>query len=241
MSWLSEVLHQCHLTDAVESYLLARGAKEASYQRIGIVTWMHPYDSDIGDEAFQKKYGLPTGIDLSDWLICPIYTTRGHLLGFEARSIERKAISEFLLSEAAWHPVWLGLDPEIMQRIWAGCDIWICEGLFDVFPLEWIVPEGDVVLGTLRAKLTRKHVEFLRRYCKPGTQIHMVYDRDEAGRKATAGFVDDSGKRRWGALEALRYVGLRCRDEPYRGGKDPGEIWAQGGVTALRGAFSAVR
>lgn len=241
MRWLPEALCQCRLTEDVESYLLSRGAKEESYQRIGIVTWEHPYESGVGDAAFQAKYGPPNGIDLAGWLICPIYTTRGQVIGFEARCIERKAISEYLLPEGFWHPIWLGLTPETMQHLWEGCDVWVGEGLFDVFPLEWLVPKPTVVLGTLRAKLTRKHVEFLRRYCKSGAEVHMVYDLDEAGRKATRGFIDDRGKRRWGALEALKYAKIRCREVPYTGGKDPGELWSRGGLAALREGFWTVR
>ena len=123
-----------------------------------------------------------------------------------------------------------------MPSIWSGGDVWICEGLFDKFPLEWAVPSGDAVLATVRAKLSDSHVEFLRRFCT-GT-IHMVYDRDETGRKATVGWVDaETGRKRYGALDALKRVGLKCVDVQYRGGKDPGEIWDHGGAAAVKAAF----
>ena len=66
----------------------------------------------------------------------------------------------------------------------------------------------------------------------------MVYDNDETGRRQTVGYVDTvTGKRRWGALDVLRRVGVKARDVPYRGGKDPGEIWEKQGTAGLRRAF----
>jgi len=235
VSWLAKALAECELTDDVEGYLLGRAAKEESYRALGVVTWQIPYEKDLGDEAFHKKYGPPKGLKIEGWLVCPVYSPKGKVLGFEARNTQEKALSEFLLPEAAWNPVWLGLCPETMGRIWGGSDVWITEGLFDKFPMEWIIPESDVALATLRARLTDKHVEFLRRFCRGW--VHLVYDMDEQGRKATHGWTDQTGKRRWGAVDKLRRVGIKCRDVPYTGGKDPGEIWDRGGVEGLRAAF----
>jgi len=83
--------------------------------------------------------------------------------------------------------------------------------------------------------LGRMHIEFLRRFCRGW--VHMVYDQDPTGRKATTGFRDDTGKWTPGALDNLKRVGLRCEDVPYSGGKDPGEIWDKGGIAQLRTAF----
>lgn len=234
--WLSEALSQCELTESVEGYLLGRGAKESSYQELGVVTWVHSYKNPLGDERFRKHYSPPRGLNIEGWLVSPLYSPRGKVIGFEARNTRQKALTEFLLQGAGWSPIWLGLCPSVMERIWKGCDVWIVEGLFDMFPLQWAVPETDVVLATLRARLTNKHVEFLRRFSKGW--VNMVYDLDEQGRKATHGWTDLSGKYRWGALDKLKRVGIKCRDVPYTGGKDPGEIWDKGGVAGIRAAFS---
>jgi hypothetical protein len=236
--WLTEALRKCELEERTEGYLLGRGAREESYRALGCVTWEIPYNETPGDEIFRKKYGPPRGLNLHGWLVCPIYSPKGKVIGFEARNTERKALSEYLLPEAAWNPVWLGLTPEAMRKIWDGASVWVVEGLFDLFPLEWVVPPQDVVLGTLRAQLTDKHVEFLRRFCRGW--VHMAYDLDEQGRKATRGWTDDSGKYRWGALDKLKRVDILSREVPYTGGKDPGEIWDKGGVDALRKAFGLV-
>lgn len=234
MSWLAEALAECSLTEEVEGYLLGRGAKESTIAAEGIVTW-RPTKDPVPNEEFRKKYG-PHGEKLDGFLMCPVRSPKGVLIGFEARNIRVKVISDFRLPEAQWNPFFLGAR-SAMPAIWAGGDVWICEGLFDKTALEWAVPSGDAVLATVRAKLSDAHVEFLRRFCK-GT-VHMVYDRDETGRKATVGWIDqETGKKRYGALDVLPKVGLKCRDVFYRGGKDPGEIWDRGGAAAVRAAFS---
>ena len=170
---------------------------------------------------------------LTGYLVCPMYSIRGEVIGFEARSIHRKAIEDFRLPDTGWSPFWLGTRRAV-QRLWAGGDAWVCEGLFDKCPLEWVVPSKDAVVASVRAKLSRAHVEFLRRFCRGW--VHMVYDRDTTGREATLGYTDKAGGKHPGALELLERVGLRCRDVPYQG-KDPGVIWDQGGVAAMQAAF----
>ena len=232
--WLDDALKSMTLTEEVEGYLLGRGAKESTIAAEGIVTWS-PTEFEIPDPAFVKVYG-PHGENLRGYSTCPVRSPKGTMIGFEARSIQKKNIQDFRFQETQWTPFFLGTY-SAMPKIWAGGDVWICEGLFDKCPLEWAVPDNHVVLATVRAKLSDLHVEFLQRFCKGW--VHMVYDQDETGRKATMGWTDaESGRRRYGALDALNRVGLKCRDVPYQGGKDPGEIWDQGGVAAIRAAFA---
>ena len=236
MNWLAEVLEVCSLTEEVEGYLLGRGAKEETIRALGCKTWQ-PLRTPYNEKLWVERYGPEgRGEYLRGRLITPLYSPRGQVIGFEARSIHRKKITRYLTPEAAWNPVWVGMTPVEMQKIWDGGDVWIGEGQFDIYPLQWIVPEKDATLGSLRAKLTDKHVEFLRRHCRG--RVHMVWDNDETGKKGTHGWVDDTGKRRWGALDKLKYVGQRCRAVPIRGAKDPGEIWDRGGEMALRSAFN---
>jgi len=232
MSWLEDALSRCSLTPDVEEYLVGRGASDETIAAEGCVTWS-PAEEPSPDENFRKRYGS-RGERLDGFLVCPVRSPKGALIGFEARDTKVKFISDWREPAAAWNPFFLGTRRAV-GRLWDGGDAWIVEGFFDLCPLEWAVPKKDAVLATVTAKLSDRHVDFLRRFCRGW--VHMVYDRDEGGRRGTVGGVDNSGKRIWGALDVLRRVGLKCRDVPYTGGKDPGEIWDKGGVAALKAAF----
>ena len=148
--------------------------------------------------------------------------------------MSEKKISEFRTPEAEWNPVLVN-TPLAVQRMWDGGSVWVTEGVFDLLPIELIAPPEDVVLATLRAGLSRRHVEFLSRFCR--NRIYMVYDNDETGRKATLGWKDlTTGKYRPGALDLLKSAGLNVIDFRYRG-KDPGEVWSSGGIPNLRRVF----
>lgn len=235
MTWLSDHLAACRLEEAHEGYVLGRGGQEESIHRMHLVTWSMLAEA-APDEDFRERYGA-LGQRLIDWLVWPLWSPRGRVIGFAGRRIDEKTITRYLLPEAAWNPIWTGLTPESMQRIWDGGNVWVVEGLFDLLPLEWVVPSRDVVLGSERAQLTGKHVEFLRRFCTG--IVRVVYDNDETGRRGTFGWQDEeTGKPRWGALQRLERVGLRAVAVPYRG-KDPGEVWRHGGANAIRAAFGA--
>ena len=218
-----------------EGYYLGRGAKESSILRLWVKTW-HPLSEDAPDDDFRSRYGS-RGERLEGWVLWPLLSPRGGLIGFAGRKFGEKTITRYLLPDGAWNPIWTGLTPDAMQRIWDGGDVWVVEGMFDLLPLEWVVPECDVVLGSERSQLTDKHVEFLRRYIRrPGQQVWMVYDNDEPGQKGMLGWVDETGKKKWGAVQRLERVKVTARVMPYQG-KDPGDVWSRGGVTAVKAMF----
>lgn len=224
-----------NLPERVEGYLLGRGVLESAILELEFGVWRPP-ETQAPSNEFVARYG-PRGEKLSGWLVYPIRDGRGGLLGFEARSMEQKEVSQYKMPRAFWNPVFLGMC-RAMPKIWAGGDVWIGEGKFDMTALDHIVPARDATMAALTAKLNRHQVEFLRRFCR-GT-VHMVFDRDAKGRKATTGFVDDEGKKHWGAMESLDRVGVHCEDVFYRcppGCKDPGDIWEQYGDEGLRQAF----
>ena len=216
---------------------------EGLIEGLDIGVWPSHFPEDFGPAPSgpfhwrhgpQGNGGNPKMTPLTDTLIIPLYSPRGGLIGLESRGIEEKKLTRFLLPSAQWNPVFIGL-PLGMERIRAGGTIWIVEGVFDLGPLQLAVAETDVVLSSLRARLTDQHVEFLRRHARGG--VHMVYDNDETGQRGTHDWHDDNGKLRWGALTRLSYAGVECRAIPYAGGKDPGEIWEQTGTEGLRKAL----
>lgn len=246
MSFLEAALTNMMLEPSTEGYLLGRGAKEDTISELGVKTWQ-PLDTPHEDPIWTKRYG-PEGRGewIEGWIVLPIYSPRGRLLGFEGRNPnpgKGLKASHYYLPEASWNPIWLGMRPSIMRKIWAGGAVWISEGFFDVFPLEWAVPETDVVLATGRARLGDKHLRFLSRYLCKSTlfpMVHMVYDNDETGKRAVHGYLDEkTGKERWGALRKLSRAGIGNRHVPYHGVKDPGELWDRFGPSGVRAAFQA--
>lgn len=181
-----------------------------------------PPEEPCPDSSQARKFG-------SHWewfegkLMMPVYTPRGELLGFDARSVERKDPLRWVLKSAAWNPAWIGM-PLAMDRIWEGRPVWIVEGYFDFFALEHAVGK-DAILGTGPARLNYRHVEFLRRWKPP--MVNLCFDQDEAGYKG-----------RDKALEDLTRLRVTCRSIPYGNtGDDPGLIWTRGGASAVTEAF----
>lgn len=233
VTWLEEELAEFRLTDEGEGYLLGRGAKEQTIKELECLVWQ-PLATPSPDPVFQKRYGV-RGESLTGCLVFPQRSPKGTLLGVEVRSMYEKWVGKYQLPAAAWNPIWIGMQ-RAMPRVWAGGDVWVVEGAFDLFPLEWGVPETDAILASGRARLSWSHVEYLRRYCKGW--VYMVYDNDEAGQQGMHGWTDKAGKWRQGALKSLERVKLRCMPIVYRGGKDPGEIWDAHGAEGIRKAFS---
>lgn len=231
-SWLVEHFSSLSLSEEAEGYLLGRGATPEAIRRLGFVEW-YPATTEAPSAQFRARY-KPRGEALTGLLAYPLRSPAGDLIGFEARSMQEKKISEFRTPEAEWNPVFVNA-PEAARKLWGEGSVWVTEGVFDLLAVELVVPDGDAVISTLRAGLSRRHVEFLSRFCR--NRVYVVYDNDETGRKATLGWIDaTTGKYRSGALDLLRRAGLTAIDFRYRG-KDPGEVWSSGGIRKLRRVF----
>jgi len=225
-SWLQENLSRFSLSEEVEEYLLGRGAKEESYRELEIKTWAAS-SSPAPCKDFRARYG-DRGEKLRGCLVTPYHSPSGSLIGFEARRTTQKWITDYrLMPECKWLPVWLGTRRAI-PKLWDGGEVWIVEGLFDLFAMEWVIPSTDAILASVRAALSYSHVQFLRRLSTK--YVHMVYDEDSTGR-------DGNEK----AIFSLDRVGVPGGVVRYCGGKDPGEIWDRGGEEGLLLSFSNMR
>jgi len=221
MGWLDTALTEMSLREDCESYLLRRGAKRESFEKMGEVTW-EPPSFDIPSSIFCRRYGI-RGEKLDGFLVCPLYSPKGNLLGFEARSTTEKKITRHLLPQAEWNPVWLA-HKGIAEKIWSGGSVWLVEGHFDLYAMEWVVPKSDAILCSVTASLTPYHLTYLQRM-QPNT-VYVVYDNDEVGKKGS-----------FFAERALKKLGLDARIINFFGGKDPNDIWRRGGLQALRQSF----
>lgn len=220
-----------------EGYLLGRGAKEETIPRLGFKTWQ-PLPHASEDPDFRARY-QSHGEYLEGWLLWPLYSPRGEFMGFAGRNTPEKVMTRHMLPLFQWNPIWTGLTPYQMHKIWLGGSVWIVEGIFDLLPMEYVIPERDVVLASERASLTEAHVQFLRRFVTtPDQKVHMVYDNDPTGRLGMFGGRDNAGKFQRGALKDLEGVNVAANAVPYRG-KDPGEVWLSGGVNAMLRTFNS--
>lgn len=215
-----ELLAGIEWTDKAEDYFLGRGAKYETAQAMSVGEWI---GADVQDRSFVKKYG-ERGERLLGWYCWPLRTPANRIVAIEFRNPDQKELQRHVLhDEADAHAVWT-CRPDSFQRIWDGGAVWLAEGLFDLFALEWAVPSTDAVLACGRASLSKKQAESLRRLAPP--YVHVVFDRDDAGTRG-ADF----------ATKTLAAANLRHGVVAYGGGKDPGELWTKGGKQAVLTAF----
>ena len=237
--WLTKAVFDSalDLPEELEGYVFGRGLDFAIAEEMRVGLWRPP-STPSPDPVFNKRNGAH-GEYRAGWLTAPMWSPRGELVGVEFRVWDGpKEIRDFRLPHSKWVPVFLGLTPSVLRKIWDGGDVWLVEGLFDC-SLQHAVPSTDVVLGCGTARLSRLQLLFLTRFLRPWAQVHVVFDMDATGRRQITGFTDEaSGKWVPGVPDRLNRVGIRNEAPVYRGGKDPGEIWDSGGAAALRESFN---
>ena len=236
--WLTEALLSSaeDTPPEAEGYVLGRGLPSRLMEEMRVGLWQCP-SGQAPDEVFAGRHGA-TGHRVDRWLTIPLWSPRGRVLGVEFRTWEgEKKVSKYHLPESAWAPVFVGLTPSNLDRIWAGGDVWLVEGVFDL-ALAHATPKRDAVLSTGGAKITSRQVAFLQRFLSPHAMVHVVFDMDETGQKMVQGYTHpETGRRVWGVLQRLERAQVQCRSIQYRG-KDPSAVWAVGGARHLRSVFS---
>lgn len=239
--WLSQILTRSVLSDDQFEYLLARGAKEDRIRGLQVTGWEPELCPPQTDPEWVRLGSMGCAERMRDRLVFPHFSSQDRLLGLDFRSYRGpKQINRYNLREASWTPSFFGLNSSVMDRIWQGVEVWLVEGVFDLFALDWIVPSSSVVLGCGRAGLSQLQFSFLDRFCDRTHPIYVCFDEDPPGRKGVEGFVqNETGKFCRGVRDRLQWKGFRVVDVRYRGGKDPGEIWDHYGVGGLEKAFQS--
>lgn len=219
--WLENQLRNLELSEESRFYLLGRGAEPQSFTKMNVVTW-RTAEAPAPCKDFQKQFGTH-GQRMDGYLVFPLYSMRSQLIGFITRSMENKFYSKYLMGlDYNWNPVLLGLH-RALPKIWNGGDLWIVEGIFDLFAMEHVIPPKDGIVAAGRAMLTWQHYDFLRRF---NIYVNLVFDMDAAGRNGASKVMYN-----------LNLHSIRGRNINYIGGKDPGEIWDQSGEMGLKDAF----
>lgn len=243
MTWFDDALGRCSLDPDDLGYLLARGAREERVHELGLTTWrQEACEARQGDKEWTRLGREGQGSRVNGMLTVPLQSARGVVLGADFRTtwVDKKTVLRHLLPEAAWCPTFVGLTARAADQLWRGADLWLVEGLFDMFALEWVVGARGVVLGCGRADLSQQQDRLLQRILSPTAAVYVVFDEDEAGRRGAAGGVDPkTGKYHRGAIARLRARGVRVVDVRYSA-KDPGALWDAGGRPALQRAFGSL-
>ncbi len=233
--WLTQALldSATRISEDASCYVVGRGLPSRLTEEIRIGTWVCPEDPPP-DEDFNKRHGL-CGMRVEGWISIPLWTPRGRVIGVEFRRWDgEKEVMKYHLPDSDWAPVFTGMVPSTLNKIWAGGDVWLVEGIFDL-SISHVVPSSDAILSCGGAKITNQQIDFLKRFLSPNSMVHICFDMDETGRNMANGYVHpDTGKRIWGVTERLSKVGIRNRVVRYGGGKDPGEIWEAGGKSMLK-------
>ena len=236
-NWLEESISH-EIPDHAEDYLLSRGVTRTLIEDMKFGWW--DQQTEPTDKLVRERY-LSMLCKFHDRVIVPIFSPQGRIVGVEARCLkgEHPKSLRLLTTPAQWNPLFVGLSPSAMERIWNGADVWLVEGIFDATTLQGLFGNSVVVLGTLRAAVTRKHLDFLKRTVTGS--VYVAYDNDKTGQDSMKGYIDENGRPRKGVVEKIQGLGLNCYPVYYRGGKDPNEIWEYGGKPALEKSFEMYR
>lgn len=238
-NWLNDALLNCHqsIPEEVLGYYLGRGLPKTTVDSIHVGEWVVP-DSDPPDPKFSEDFG-PRGSRITGYLSIPMWTPSGKILGVEFRCWrEKKKVKKFFLPDAEWAAAFVGMCPEVLEKIKNGANIWLVEGVFDL-TIGHVIPDKDVVLGCGGAKISASQKNFIVRFLRPGSQVFLVFDEDQTGREHAGGYVDQrTGRYVPGVRDKLEREGVAVQEVRYRGGKDPGEIWDSRGRAGLLEAFN---
>jgi DNA primase len=231
---LSEAYH--NLPEEALGYCLGRGLPESILDSIRIGVWVPP-EEPTPDRDFESRFGK-RGEAVAGWLSIPIWNPSGSLVGVEFRTWQgAKNVMKHFLPSSKWNPMFVGLSHDAVNRIWGGSSVWLVEGLFDLAVGH--VAKDAVPLACGGARLSRQHADFLARFMTPSSSVYLCFDEDVTGRGMAEGRYDDQGKFYPGARQRLEARKLRVSVVRYRGGKDPGEIWENGGREALHRTFGS--
>lgn len=203
-------------------YLISRGVGESC--RVSFNSWK-PHD-EVACPKFKSNFGS-SGDRIKDSLIIPITSPRGEVIGVESRRINvdgSKRVHQYRTLSSQWNPFILGSE-EAFRTLWGQGDLWIVEGIFDKIALDRVIPSCDAVASTLRAGMDAITLDMIEKYYSPASTIFICYDNDETGQKKSYWLQREMKKR-----------GMRAVVWKYRG-KDPNDVWTQGGDQALRRMF----
>jgi len=215
--------------DPAKGYLESRGVTQDEIDQIGLgyfpkEEWPPYFKAGASEDidAYLKWSGK--GHWLRGKLVFPMRNPSGHLVGIQTRSPDpdQKDYSKFYLKRSKVDAVFFGIDVA-MPHIWQTREVFLCEGIFDFFPLHRVFP-NSVCTGT--ANVSNKQIEFLRRFV---SDVVVVFDTDWGGNE----FFDKFNTHYKGEFDSI----IRITPQ----GKDISAMWAKMGDKGLRDKWMAGR
>ena len=225
MSWVDDFVafSKGNIDDRVLEALSSRGVSQDQLElfQIGYVNKILP-DTQIPKEFLTQFDG---GAKLEDSYVFPLTNPLGEILGFQFRAVERssKQYSDYFMTDA--EPVLFGLG-QSMPHIWTSESACVVEGVFDLFPVQRILP---YTIATITSKIRDNLLRWLIRLVR---RLYMLYDNDSPGLRANSDFLNEHGSKleQVKVLEYPRGVTLPGTKKLV---KDPGDLWEAWGDDKL--------
>lgn len=204
---------QSHIQDPIaQNYLKSRGVSPKQIQEAGIGYFPEdkwpPYLKGSDEDTLSYMEWSSKGYRLRGKLVFPMHNATGLLRGIQIRSPDpqQKDYSKFYIGRSRVDAIFFG-TPQAMPHIWEKREVYLCEGLFDYFPLQRAFPN---TLCTGTANVSRRQIDFLLRYVD---SVYVVFDADWGGNQFWKRFERDHGAE----FESIQRIQVR--------GKDVSDMW----------------
>lgn len=174
-------------------------------------TWP-PYMTGTDEDTQSYLQWSSKGYRLRGKLVFPMRNALGMLRGIQIRSPDphKKDYSKFYIERSKVDAIFFGVNPAI-EEIWKKREVYICEGLFDYFPLQRAFPN---TLCTGTANVSKRQLEFL---CRFVDHVCVVFDSDWGGNQFWKRFERDYGSE----FKTTQRLEIR--------GKDVSDMWSSMG------------
>lgn len=214
VTWTEDFLSRCELPEDRREELWARGVSNWQIEtyRIGYLDSGLP-ELELPTTFTKWSHG---GKRVEECFVFPLTNWLGEIQGFQFRPAdrERKGYMDYFLDRK--QAVSFGLGPAGLS-VWETRRVCIVEGVFDLFPVQRLVPW---VVSVLTAKVAN---QFARSLSRVVDEAFLLLDDDAAGRLGTERFL--KYYQGWfRSVEVIRYpTGVStCTGSRV---KDPGDIW----------------
>lgn len=163
----------------------------------------------------EQPVPLPGLGKVSDCFVFPLTNTLRQVKGIQVRPVNRtnKVYADYFLPGSEAEPVLYGLG-EAMESWWAGNQVCLVEGVFDLPPIHRTFP---ATIATMKAGAAPIVIRLLRRM---GGLVYLGWDNDSAGSKSRHNIQKYNPELQY---HDIQYPKLAMPSGKLT--KDPGDLW----------------